>query len=131
MLELKNSSACFSLRSITELCSNKQSVNVKTLQITKINYQQPHYLLYYCHLSENNGKKSILMEWNGKPCYENNIAPKSFVTRVIKAVLINMTAPSCSQKSEYCNYYKKTQTIIQRNQFSSLDGLITREYYRK
>ena len=24
-----------------------------------INYQQPHHLLYYCHLSENNEKKSI------------------------------------------------------------------------
>ena len=28
-------------------------------KVTKINYQQPHYLLYYCHLSENNEKKPI------------------------------------------------------------------------
>ena len=34
------------------------------------------------------------MEQNGKPCYMNNITPKSFVIRVIKTALINITAPS-------------------------------------
>ena len=31
----------------------------KNDKINTVNYQQPHYLLYYCHLSENNEKKSI------------------------------------------------------------------------
>ena len=38
------------------------------------------------------------MERNGKPCYENNIAPKSFVIRVIRTTLTNMTASSCITK---------------------------------
>ena len=36
------------------------------------------------------------MERNRKPCYGKSIAPKSFVSRVIKTVLINMT--SCFTK---------------------------------
>ena len=33
---------------------------------TAINYQQPHYLLYYCHLSENNENKSISYGMKGE-----------------------------------------------------------------
>ena len=53
----------------------------KSDKITKINYKQPYYLLHWCHLSENNKKKL-----NKKPCYANNIAPKSFAIRVIRTV---------------------------------------------
>ena len=35
---------------------------------TKINYQQPRYLFYYCHLCENNKKKiDILSNETGSP----------------------------------------------------------------
>ena len=51
------------------------------------------------------------MERNGKPCYANNIAPKSIVVRVIRASLINMTVPS---------YFTKKVSI----------GTITKETYR-
>ena len=50
------------------------------------------------------------MERNGKPCYANNIAPKSFVIRVIRTSLINMTVPSYFDTSYI-------QTLIQRNLF--------------
>ena len=49
-----------------------------------------------------------IMERNGKPCYANKIAPKSFVIRVNRRALINMTAPSCfTKKSEYATIKKK------------------------
>ena len=80
------------------------------------------------------------MERNGKPCYGNNIAPKSFVIRVIRTSLINMTVPSyftkkvsigTITKETYRHLSKGIYSTLAKIQFSSLYGLITREYYHK
>ena len=59
---IKNSSASQYAVSLNCTRTNNQLMLKhcsKSDKITKINYQQPHYLLYHCHLSENNGKQSI------------------------------------------------------------------------
>ena len=53
----------------------------KSDKITKINYQQPHYLLYYCHLCENNEyygtkREALLVRTESQFChqsYQNSI----------------------------------------------------------
>ena len=80
------------------------------------------------------------MERNGKPCYANNVAPKSFVIRVMRTALINMTAPShFTKKVSITTITKKTHRQLSKGiystpaklQFSSFYELITREYYHK
>ena len=59
---IKNSSASQHAVSLNCTGANNQLMLKdcsKSDKITKMNYQQPHYLLYYCHLSENNEKKLI------------------------------------------------------------------------
>ena len=67
-------------------------------KLTKINYQQPRYLLYYCHLSENNEKKPIYYGAKREALLCEQNSAKSFVMRVIRTAFINMTAPSCFTK---------------------------------
>ena len=78
------------------------------------------------------------MEGNRKPCYAKSIAPKSFVSRVIKTVLINMT--SCFTKkvtiatimtTAHKHLFKGIYSTLTKLQFSLLYGLITRQYYHK
>ena len=62
MLEEKNSSASQYAVSLNCTGANNQLMLKhcsKSDKITKMNYQQPHYLLHYCHLSENDEKKLI------------------------------------------------------------------------
>ena len=56
---------------------------------TALNYQQPHTFFITVIYLKIMKRNRYLMEWNGKPCYANKIAPKSFVIRVIRTVLIN------------------------------------------
>ena len=51
------------------------------------------------------------MEQNEKPYYANKSAPKSFVIRVIRRALINMTTPSCFTKRHI------DTSLIQKNLF--------------
>ena len=80
----------------------------KSVKITKKNYQQPHTCFVTVIYLKIMKRHRYIMERNGKPCYANKIAPKSFVIRVNRRALISMTAPSCfTNKSEYATIKKK------------------------
>ena len=59
--QIKISSASQYIVSLTCTGTNNQLMlkHCSKIIITKMNHKQPHYLLYYSHLSENNEKKSI------------------------------------------------------------------------
>ena len=76
---------------------------VHCLIIPKINYKQPHWLRYYCQLSENNEKKLIYYGANGKPWYT---LPKKFFQQSYQNS-IDKHDFMLHKKSDYCNYCKK------------------------
>ena len=77
----------------------------KSDKITKINYQQPHYVLYYCHLCENNEyygtkREALLVRTESQFChqsYQNSIEKHECTFMLHK---------------KRDNYYKKKKKIV-------------------